>query len=208
MLAARLETVKFPKPRTRTSWPFFTIGDAAEDGFHGLARRCFRHAGLVRHCGSKVALVHPQFSSKAEFVMPALGRISSRRTRVRRASSLQSPDFRHLQQKKVAREGRPSFSTSAVSAQPSPPGIVLGDRRLGGPAPPRSIRMARAGAPRHASALAHAGDRNDLQPALHVVRNPRSLAFSSGISTFLMPPRWAASSFSLSPPIGSTRRGA
>ncbi|MNT70321.1 hypothetical protein D3C72_2086940 [compost metagenome] len=33
----------------------------------------------------------------------------------------------------------------------------------------------------------------------------RSLAFSSGISTFLMPPRRAASSFSFSPPIGSTR---
>ena len=33
----------------------------------------------------------------------------------------------------------------------------------------------------------------------------RSLAFSSGISTVFMPPRAAASSFSFSPPIGSTR---
>ena len=54
--------------------------------------------------------------------------------------------------------------------------------------------------------LVHAGHRYDLQrrssprPGI----STRSLAFSSGISTFFRPPRNAARSFSFSPPIGST----
>src|SRR5579864_5195145 len=54
--------------------------------------------------------------------------------------------------------------------------------------------------------LVHARDRDDVEPLLMLsLISTRSLAFSSGISTVLMPPRWAASSFSFKPPIGSTR---
>jgi hypothetical protein len=46
-------------------------------------------------------------------------------------------------------------------------------------------------------------DRNDLEPTLDAVRDfDKILAFSSGMRTVLMPPRKAASNFSLRPAIG------
>src|SRR3984885_5567830 len=75
--------------------------------------------------------------------------------------------------------------------------------RTRGLVPLDRLRLARHCASEH---LVHARDRNDLEPTLDAVRDStRSLAFSSGMSTVLMPPRKAASSFSLRPAIGHTR---
>src|SRR5262249_39642001 len=67
------------------------------------------------------------------------------------------------------------------------------------------LRLARHRAGEH---LVHARDRNDVEAFLDALADFRevlSLAFSSGMSTVLMPPRKAASSFSLRPAIGHTR---
>ena len=54
--------------------------------------------------------------------------------------------------------------------------------------------------------LVHPRDRNDFERALDAIRNlGESVTFSSGISTVLIPPRRAASSFSLRPSIGHAR---
>ena len=81
-------------------------------------------------------------------------------------------------------------------------------RPLATPARPvRPIRWAPACAPGRASAPRRPGATGMISRPLFTLSgiSARSLALSSGISTVLMPPRSAASSFSLRPPIGSTR---
>ena len=82
---------------------------------------------------------------------------------------------------------------------------LLGHARSGdrGLIPLDRLQIARHRAYQH---LVHARDRNDLEPALDVVRDfDKILGVLFGMSTVLMPPRKAASSFSLRPAIGHTR---